>query len=1191
VSKKGGESLAIDAGTVVAFMELDTSRFTSGLSSAGQQMRQFMDSSNSAETRMQSLGGAMQSTGSVATKAVTLPLVGIGAAAVKTSMDFGAQMSSVQAISGATGNEFNKLREQAIELGADTAFSATEAAEGQENLASAGFKTSEILEAMPGMLDLAAAGNVDIATASDIAGSSLRGFGLEASQATHVADVLAKAAADTNAGITDTGEAMKYIAPVANALGISFEDTTAAIGLLSNAGIKGSQAGTTLRSALTNLASPTDAAAQLMEQLGMNFFDAQGKMLPLGDVIQQLKDKTSGLTQQQKASAMQTLFGKEAMSGMLALVDQGPEKFNELEKGLKNCDGAGKEMASTMQDNLKGAIEGMKGSIETMGIRIGDVLAPGIRKAADFIGKLADGFSNLPRPIQTFIVYLGLAAAAFGPVMIIFGKIITSTATVVGALGKIGTAVRSLGTIFSGLRTATSAFAALPGLISPPVLITIGIIAGLGLIIYEVIKHWDSFKKYASAFGNAIKSIFKAVGEFIGSAVKGWGLIFEGFSKLLKMSVEGWIILFKGFGEFIKAAVEGWKLIFSGLGNAMKAIGKFIFEGLFEGISSMAGKIKDKVASIAESISSTFKKVLGIHSPSRVFMQFAGYISEGLIEGLRLKDKYVVDKVADTANAIASKFTNILGIRSPSTVFTKYGENIGDGLVIGLRNKEALVLGSFENLTSNMLKQQSFPKKTQEEFKADGSIPKEEKQPKLAMPILFIDFESNIKEAQKAGGNIAKAYIDGINEGLKDYQLPTPINKSLDDYSKKATNAIDGLKNTQQTEISTLNTIESAQTNLFSGWTNAGKVQISQMEELIRRQKELTNILNTVSYNTTLMRTVYAYKVLSDQARNFGNVATNAWADANTYGSQYANKLTEIAKAHQEMFKVADPIISRLTYGQVVLCHNAESYHDALQKIIQDFNILTPLMDKFVKESHEGWEKLIRDANIYNRALIVLIETHKILNKVMGDSINLWIRLLRGFGAFLYYAVEGWKIILGGLGIAFYNVGKFIVEGLIGGIGSVLGKLKAAVGSVASVVKEGIKEALGIHSPSKVMEEYGVFTGQGYINGLAAIQGKLGQQVNKFSEEILGIGKVKPDLDDIALSGAYNGSSKETLNRINNLSTSKLLNFEPKITLYVTVADTGEKGTQKLTSEVKTMSGNALKDAMTQLFMNDVIRD
>ncbi len=289
---------------------------------------------------------------------------------------------------------------------------------------------------MPGMLSLAAAGDVDIATASDIAGSSLRGFGMEAGQATHVADVLAKTAADTNAGITDTGEAMKYIAPVAHSLGISFEDTTAAIGLLSNAGIKGSQAGTTLRSALTNLASPTKRASKTMEELGMNFFDAHGKMLPLGDVIQQLKDKTSGLTQQQKASTMETLFGKEAMSGMLALVDQGPDKFRSLEKGLKNCDGEGKKMADTMQNNLKGAIEGMKGSIETMGIRIGDVLAPGIRKAADFIGKLANGFSNLPRPIQTAIVYLGIIAAAFGPTMIIFSKFITSTMAVVGAMRK-----------------------------------------------------------------------------------------------------------------------------------------------------------------------------------------------------------------------------------------------------------------------------------------------------------------------------------------------------------------------------------------------------------------------------------------------------------------------------------------------------------------------------------------------------------------------------------------------------------------------------------------------------------------------------------------------------------------------------------------------------------------------------------
>ncbi|CAB1242708.1 Phage tail length tape-measure protein [Clostridiaceae bacterium BL-3] len=626
--------MAINAGSVVAFMELDTSRFTNGLKSAGQQMKQFMNSNNSAETRIQSLGGAMNTVGSTATKALTIPLAGVGAAAVKTSMDFGAQMSKVQAISGATGNDLNKLREQAIKLGADTAFSATEAAEGQENLASAGFKTNEILEAMPGMLNLAAAGNVDIATASDIAGSSLRGFGMEAGQATHVADVLAKTAADTNAGITDTGEAMKYIAPVAHSLGISFEDTTAAIGLLSNAGIKGSQAGTTLRAALTNLASPTKAASKTMQELGMNFFDAHGKMLPLGDVIQQLKDKTSGLTQQQKANVMETLFGKEAMSGMLALVDQGPEKFRNLEKGLKNCDGAGKEMADTMQNNLKGAIESMKGSIETMGIRIGDVLAPGIKKAADFISALANGFSNLPRPIQTAIVYLGIMAAAFGPTMIIFGKIITSTATVVKAMSRIGSAVSAVSKIFNGFRSAANIFKLLPAIINPPVLITIGIIAGLGLIIYEVIKHWDAFKKYASAFGNAIKNIIKGIGSFISK------------------SVEGWKIIFTGFGKFLSAAASGWKLIFTGLGSAFKSIGKFIFQGLYNGISSMAGKIKDKVMSIASSIKNTFKAALDIHSPSGIFTKFGINTGQGYILGMDKMENPIKQRFLNLANGI-----------------------------------------------------------------------------------------------------------------------------------------------------------------------------------------------------------------------------------------------------------------------------------------------------------------------------------------------------------------------------------------------------------------------------------------------------------------------------------------------------------------------------------------------------------
>ena len=199
----------------------------------------------------------------------------------------------VKAISGSTGKEFEALSQQAKDLGASTSFSASEAAMGMENLASAGFSTSQIMSAMPGLLNLAASDALDLGTAADIAASTLNGFGLEASEAAHVADVLARAAADTNAGITDTGMAMKFIAPVASAMNISLEETTAAIGLLANAGIQGSSAGTVLRSALSHLAKPSKEAATLMEELGFNAYDAQGKMLPLKSIKSEFLHKCS----------------------------------------------------------------------------------------------------------------------------------------------------------------------------------------------------------------------------------------------------------------------------------------------------------------------------------------------------------------------------------------------------------------------------------------------------------------------------------------------------------------------------------------------------------------------------------------------------------------------------------------------------------------------------------------------------------------------------------------------------------------------------------------------------------------------------------------------------------------------------------------------------------------------------------
>lgn len=318
-------------------------------------------------------------------------LIGLGKKVYDVAGAFDSQMSRVKAISGATGGAFDKMRAQAIELGAKTAFSATESAAGMENLASAGFNAQEIMSAMPGLLDLAAVSGGDVALASENAATALRGFNMDASQAGHVANVFARAAADTNAEVADMGEAMKYVAPVANSMGLSIEEVAASIGIMSDAGVKGSQAGTTLRGALSRLAKPTDPMIDKMKELGLKFYDAKGQMKPLTQQVGMLQKAFKGLTPEQQQNALVTLYGQESLSGMMALVAKGPKALSKLTSSLKNSSGAAAEMAETMQDNIQSKMEQLGGAVESGLINIGDrlfpIVGPVIEKFTSFLEK------------------------------------------------------------------------------------------------------------------------------------------------------------------------------------------------------------------------------------------------------------------------------------------------------------------------------------------------------------------------------------------------------------------------------------------------------------------------------------------------------------------------------------------------------------------------------------------------------------------------------------------------------------------------------------------------------------------------------------------------------------------------------------------------------------------------------------
>lgn len=385
-------------------------------------------------------------------------LVGVSGYALKVGSDFEAAMSRVAGISGATGKDLERLEETAKELGSTTKFSATEAAEAMENLASAGFTTNEIIDATPGLMDLAAAAGEDLASSADIAASTLRGFGLEASEAGHVADVLAENANRTNAAVADTGEAMKYVAPVAKAMGISMEETAAAIGLLSNAGIKGSQAGTTLRGALTRLVKPTEDMEGVMEELGITFFDNEGKMKSLTEIIDILQDSTKDLTDEQKNNALAVLFGQEALSGMLALINEGPDALDELTTAYENCDGAAADTAKTMNDNLKGSLDELESAMEGAGITAYKKFEKPIRKAvqgateeisdldkAMSSGKLSDSMDTVAEGLGTIAeTALGLATDAIPVLIDGFAFIVDNGQAVITTAGAIGGALLAM---------------------------------------------------------------------------------------------------------------------------------------------------------------------------------------------------------------------------------------------------------------------------------------------------------------------------------------------------------------------------------------------------------------------------------------------------------------------------------------------------------------------------------------------------------------------------------------------------------------------------------------------------------------------------------------------------------------------------------------------------------------------------
>ena len=348
-----------------------------------------------------SLQNAAKSGAAMVAKAFAAIGTGVGvaaAAAIKMGSDFEAGMSKVSATSGAVGDELESLTAKAKEMGEKTKFSATESAEAFNYMAMAGWKTGDMLNGIDGIMNLAAASGENLGLVSDIVTDALTAFGLKAADSGHFADVLAKASSSANTNVALMGGTFKYVAPVAGAMRYSIEDTALAIGLMANAGLKGEQAGTSLRSMFARLASPPRMAAKALDELGYSAANADGSMKPLKQVLQELREKFTDLNEEQQIQYAKSIAGTEAMSGFLAIINASEDDFNKLADAVDNADGAAASMAKTMNDNLKGQITILGSTLEGLGIKVFDKFEKPLKKAAESaiesVGKISKSMSS-----------------------------------------------------------------------------------------------------------------------------------------------------------------------------------------------------------------------------------------------------------------------------------------------------------------------------------------------------------------------------------------------------------------------------------------------------------------------------------------------------------------------------------------------------------------------------------------------------------------------------------------------------------------------------------------------------------------------------------------------------------------------------------------------------------------------------
>lgn len=1079
--------MSVNLGTAVGYLELNSDRWVSSYNTARQQMQTLADSSQSMSSRFQAAGQMLTRAGTTLTTCVTVPLAGIGAASVKTAADFESSMSNVQALSGATGSELEQLSNLAKEMGANTQFSASEAADALGYMALAGWDTQQSMNALPGVLNLAAASGMGLAEASDLVTDYLSAFGEEADQAGRMADVLSYAQANSNTTTAGLGEAFKNCAANANAFGLDIEQTTALIGKLSDQGLKSSEAGTALSAVFRDITQKMKDGNITIGKTKIAVQDANGNYRSMTDILRDVENATDGMGDAQKNAALMSTFTSDSLKALNILLQTGSGNIEDFEKELRNSSGTAEEMANIMNDNLNGQITALKSALEGAAIAIGEALLPMIKGLVSVLQGALNWFNGLNDGVKTTIVTVGLVVAAIGPLLLILGSLASAIGNLIelkallAESSILSSAIGRVSGLFTSLRNVImgSVVPAIQSLwafmLANPITFVIAAIAALVAGFVYLWNNCESFRNFwINLWDNIVSTVSKIPGQVqkifnelpgkisgaldsTGDALINWGYSISGGVGDTMTDLYGvFRDSFDGMVEYIKNITTIVKDIFTGNWGAIPGDVEKLFTGMCNSVgnilSGLANIVGDAFAMVNDAIQAVLGKIWG------GVIDWASNINSGLGQAF-LNAYYTISDTFDGIMTVIRDVTTII-----SDIF---------------RGDWSSAVNHLKTLWNDLL---------------------------FYAKMIFGDIVESIKGFIVGAKDFVVDGVSNIGKSISNWASDTY--NTISNWASNTISAVGQWFNELPSKIGyalgfALGVIAGWVVNTWNYFATNIPLWINSIGQWFSELPSKIEQWLTTTYNNIVTWGTNMYNKAKETGTNFVNgiiqffkelpTKVQTWFD-NTYNNTVKWGSNVVSKGKETGTNFVNSIVDFVkTLPTVVLNWLTQTYNKVVSWATQMGNKARETGSTFVSKVGSTIQSLPGQVWSY-----------------LSQTISKASTFVSQFGQKATQAARNFttNIVNGVRNIPnqMLSIGRNIVQGIWRGISGAAGWLRSQISNFASGIIKGFKSAFKINSPSKIMRDV---IGKGIVEGIGVgidqKEGDLLTQANKLAGSVVDV--------------------------------------------------------------------------------------